>query len=113
MKEYSRKDDWKIITHIKAELVKRWVNVDKLKINCTRGAVEIEGLLDFTGTGRSAMDSIITIQNALKKFDTTLCAVSNVRAVKWKLLGWDRRGKLWNYHPTPQIRKINEAKGLK
>lgn len=113
MKEYSRRDDWKIITHIKAELVKRWVNVDTLRINCTRGAVEIEGHLDFTGTGRSAMDSIMSIQNALKKFDASLCAVSGVRAVKWKLLGWERRGKTWNYHPTPQIKKINEAKGLK
>ncbi|MFH1380052.1 MAG: hypothetical protein ABII23_07220 [bacterium] len=113
MKDYSKRDDWKIITEVKAELVKRFIDVAKLKIDCTKGFVEIEGPLQFIGRGQQAMDTIQTIANALKKYDIMLNALSNVRGIKWKLLGWEQKGRHWSYAPTAEIRKMNEKKGLK
>jgi hypothetical protein len=113
MKDYTRKDDWRIITLIKVELVKRWIDVGPLKISCTRGVVDIEGPLGFSGQGRNAMDSITTIANTLKKIDTALKSVSMVRDVRWQLAGWERTGRFWQYHPTAYIRKIDEKKNLK
>ena len=113
MREYRRQDDWKIICNVKIELTKRWVDVAKLKIFCTRGVVEIEGSLEFTGQGKSAMDSTQTIANALKKYDAALRSISMVRDIKWRLVGWEIRGRMWSYHPTAEIKKRDEAKGLK
>jgi hypothetical protein len=110
--DYSRKDDWKIITNVRMELNKRWVNCNSIKINCTRGVVDIEGMLEFTGQGRNAMDSVTTVANMLKKFDTALRGLPMVRDIKWKLAGWERTGRFWRYSPTPYIRKISEKKGI-
>ena len=113
MREYSKRDDWKIIVNVKQEMTRRWVDINKLKIDCTRGVVDIQGELDFTGQGKSAMDSILSISNALKKLDTFLKSIGIVRDVKWKLLGWSRQGRVWTYKPTAEIRKKDEAKGIK
>ena len=113
MKDYNRKDDWTIITWVKIELVKRWINTGPLKISCTRGVVELEGPLEFSGQGKNAMDSITTIASTLKKIDTALKGISMVRDVKWRLSGWERTGRFWQYHPTAHIRKLDEKKGLK
>lgn len=113
MKEYSKKDDWKIICNVKTELIKRYVDVTKLKIDCTKGSIEIQGTLEFTGQGKWAMDTIQTINNALKKYDIVIRSLSNVRNLKWKLHSWEQKGRRWSYAPSPGIRKKNEQKGLK
>ncbi|MBD3271595.1 MAG: hypothetical protein GF384_03540 [Elusimicrobia bacterium] len=113
MKEYNKRDDWKIIQTVKQELNKRWVDVGKLKIDCTRGVLQIQGELDFTGQGKSAMDSVTSIAVALRKYDAALKGLSNVRDVKWHLLGWEKHGRLWSYRPTAAIRKRDESRGFK
>ncbi len=113
MKEYQKKDDWKIIKHVQADLVRKYIDITKLKINSTRGNVEIGGMLEFTGQARGAMDSVMTISNALKNMNVGLRSISNLRTIKWKLQGWELRGQKWNYAPTSDIRKKNEAKGIK
>lgn len=113
MKDYSRKDDWSLIVKVKQELTRLWIRVEHLKISCTRGHVDIQGPLEFSGQAKSTMDSVTAVASGLRKLDAALMAINNVRAVKWKLLGWEKKGKHWTYQPTAEIRKKDEKKGFK
>ena len=94
MKDYSRKDDWVLIVKVKQELTRLWIKTEHLKISCTRGSVEIDGPLELSGQAKSAMDSITAIASGLRKIDSALMGINNVRAVKWHLLGWEKRGQI-------------------
>ncbi|MDD5687818.1 MAG: hypothetical protein PHE88_08315 [Elusimicrobia bacterium] len=94
MVEYSRKMDWQINNNVKIELVKRWVDVQKLRICTTKGNVEIKGSLEFTG--RAAQDlEAVAVMNLLKNLDLALKGISNLRDVKWDLDCWKKVGSRW------------------
>ena len=105
--EYDRKIDWQINNNVKIELVKRWINVQKLKITTTKGNVEIKGELDFTGTASKDMEAA-SILNMLKTVDMALKGIPNTRDVKWNLDRFQRVGARWQ--PTKSL-KADKEKG--
>jgi hypothetical protein len=92
--EYDKKIDWQINNNVKTELVKRWVNTQKLRITSTKGNVEIRGDLEFTGKYAGEMDNAST-QSFLKTLDLALKGLPNLRSVKWQVTGWQRVGARW------------------
>lgn len=92
--EFDRKIDWQINNNVKIELVKRWVNVQKLRITSAKGYVEIKGDLEFTGKFATDLDRA-AVQNFLKTLDMVLRGLPNLRGVKWQLSGWQRVGTRW------------------
>ncbi|OGS46120.1 MAG: hypothetical protein A2539_03260 [Elusimicrobia bacterium RIFOXYD2_FULL_34_15] len=94
MVEFSRKMDWQINNNVKVELVKRWINVQKLSISSMKGNVEIKGEIEFTGKLAQDRDRTAVL-NFLKMTDLALKGISNVRNVKWDITGWQRVGNRW------------------
>lgn len=92
--EFDRKIDWQINNNVKIELVKRWINVQKLRITSAKGNVEIKGDLEFTGKFASDMDGA-AVQSFLKSLDLVLKGLPNLRSVKWQLTGWQKVGARW------------------
>ena len=92
--EYDRRIDWQINNNIKIELVKRWINVQKLSISSMKGNVEIKGEIEFTGKLAQDRDRTAVL-NFLKMTDLALKGISNVRNVKWDITGWQRVGNRW------------------
>ena len=94
MSDFDRKVDWQINNNIKVELVKRWIDVQKLRIMCTKGNVEIKGELEFTGKLAAERDPT-TVINFLKTLDLVLKGLPNVKSIKWDLHGWNKVGAKW------------------
>jgi hypothetical protein len=92
--DFDRKIDWQINNNVKIELVKRWVNVQKLRITSTKGNVEIKGELEFVGKNAGELDNA-AIANFLKSLDMALKGLPNLRTVKWELTTWQRVGNRW------------------
>ena len=103
--EYDRRIDWQINNNIKIELVKRWINVQKLKITTTKGNVEIRGVLEFTGTAAQDMEES-AILGMLKTVDMALKGIPNTRDVKWNLDRFQRVGARWQ--PTKSVKSDKE-----
>jgi len=106
--EYSRKDDWQINKHVTELLVKRWIDVTKLRINTTKGNVDIKGALDFSGQEKANMDTPVVVINLLKKIDAALKGLPKVRTVSYTLVGWAKQGTRWAYAPTRDMMKKDE-----
>lgn len=104
--EYSRKMDWQINNNVKVELVKRWIDVQKLRIASSKGIVEIRGALGFTGKNEQSME-IPAIMGVLKTLDMVLKGLPNVRDVKWHLDNWQKLGVNW------QLTKVGEKEQKK
>ena len=92
--EYDRRIDWQINNNVKIELVKRWMNVQKLKITTTKGNVEIKGDLDFTGKAAQDLEES-AVMNMLKTLDMALKGIPNLRDVKWNLDCFQKVGSRW------------------
>lgn len=86
-------------------LVRSWIDVSKLRINTTKGNVEIKGSLEFTGQAKAGIDSPVVIINTLKKLDPSLKAIANVKTVKYDFSGWKKQGVRWIYAPSRQQEK--------
>ena len=91
----SSKEDWKINNNVKIELVKRWINPAKLKINTTKGNVWIKGELEFTGKAKDEFTTPVVIVNVLKQLDLVIRAIPNVKSTKYEIVGWNRKGTKW------------------
>ena len=92
--EYTRKMDWQLNNNVKTELVKKWIDVQKLRITAVKGNVEIKGVLIFTGKFATDMDNA-AIVSFLKTIDMALRGLPNLRSVKWNLSGWQKIGVRW------------------
>lgn len=92
--EYTRKMDWQLNNNVKIELVKKWIDVQKLRITAVKGNVEIKGELVFTGKFATDMDNAATV-SFLKTVDMALRGLPNLRSVKWNLSGWQKTGVRW------------------
>lgn len=103
--EYSKKDDWLINKSVLERLIRSWIDVSKLRINTTKGNVEIKGGLEFTGQAKAGIDSPVVIINTLKKLDPSLKAIPNVKTVKYDFSGWKKQGARWNYVPSKEQEK--------
>ncbi|MBN1384847.1 MAG: hypothetical protein JW983_08205 [Elusimicrobia bacterium] len=103
--EYTRKMDWQLNNAVKTELVKRWVDTQKLRITTSKGYVEIKGELVFTGKLATDMDRAAII-SFLKTLDMMLKGLPNLRGVKWKLDAWQKVGVRWE--PTAGHKKAEE-----
>jgi len=95
--EYSRKLDWEINKNVKAELVRRWIDVNKLRISTTKGNVEIKGSLEFTGQGKNVYDSPVTVIHLLKNLESTIKALPTVKSIKFQLDTYKKTGTRWEY----------------
>ncbi|MFH0947817.1 MAG: hypothetical protein V1833_02315 [Elusimicrobiota bacterium] len=104
--EYDRKIDWQINNNVKIELVKRWINVQKVRITTTRGNVEIKGDLEFTGSAAKDMEES-AIMNMLKTLDMALKGLPNIRDVKWDLDSFQKTGSRWQ---TSKLLKTDKSK---
>ncbi|HAM39234.1 MAG: hypothetical protein A2474_08215 [Elusimicrobia bacterium RIFOXYC2_FULL_34_12] len=112
MVDFSRKMDWQINNNVKVELVKRWINVQKLSISSIKGNVEIKGEIEFTG--KLAQDKDRTaILNFLKMTDLALRGISNVRSVKWNITGWQRVGNRWIQTTEGQKKEAQQKETVK
>ncbi|MDO8734579.1 MAG: hypothetical protein Q7K21_05425 [Elusimicrobiota bacterium] len=105
--EYDRKIDWQINNNVKIELVKRWINVQKLKITTTKGNVEIKGELDFTGSAAKDLEESAVI-SMLKTLDMALKGIPNTRDVKWNLDRFQRVGARWQITKSLKAEKEKE-----
>ena len=104
MVEYSRKIDWQINNNVKIELVKRWINVQKLRITTTKGNVEVKGDLEFTGKASQDMEES-AIVSMLKTLDIALKGLPNVRNIKWELDCFKKVGARWQATKSSKIGK--------
>jgi len=90
MREYKRQDDWRLNNEVKIQLVRRWIDVSKMKISTTKGICEISGELIFTGQNADLeLQSKIHI---LKDMHNALKGLPMMRDVKWNLHGWQKMG---------------------
>ena len=102
--EYNRKIDWQINNNVKIELVKRWINVQKVRIITTNGNVEIKGELEFTGNDAKDMEES-AIMNMLKNLDMMLKGIPNIRDIKWNLDRFQRVGAQWHENKSFKTKK--------
>ncbi|MEW6556818.1 MAG: hypothetical protein AB1349_05620 [Elusimicrobiota bacterium] len=109
MVEYSRKMDWQINNNVKIELVKRWINTQKLRITTTKGNTEIKGELEFTGKAAHDMEEV-AIMNMLKNLDMALKGVPNLRDIKWDLDLFKKVGSRWQPVKSLKAEKEKEKK---
>ncbi|MFH1282840.1 MAG: hypothetical protein ABII27_04170 [bacterium] len=100
--EYSKKDDWRINRSITERLVRAWIDTTKLRINTTKGNVDIKGELNFTGQAKASIDSPMVIINMLKKLDYALKAIPNVKVIQYNFAGWSKQGLRWEYNPSKE-----------
>lgn len=102
MVEYSARTDWKINVMARDELVKKWVDVSKLRVSTTRGVIEIAGELVFVGKAAEDVE-LLSLINRLRAIDRSLKMIYGVRDVKWNLSNWKKTGSRWS-----PITKIEE-----
>lgn len=112
MVEYDRKTDWQINNNVKIELVKRWINVQKLRITTTKGNVEIKGDLEFTGKALQDLEES-AVMNMLKNLDMALKGISNLRDVKWNLDCFQKVGSRWQAIKSLKIERAKKEKEKK
>ncbi len=91
----AKKEDWKINVKVKETLVRKWIDVSKLRINTIKGNVDIRGKLAFTGKAKDDYTTPIIIINALKQLDQTLKAIPGVKTIKYSFEGWKKMGGKW------------------
>ncbi|MCK5534973.1 hypothetical protein KAI68_07645 [bacterium] len=91
----SVKDDWKINTAVKRELVKRWIDPGKLRISTVKGVVNLKGVLTFTGKGQDDAGVLTVVMGILKNLELAILAIPQVRSVHFKMEGWKKTGGRW------------------
>ena len=106
--EYSKRDDWQINKHVLEVLVRCWVETRKLRINTTKGNVDIKGELEFTGQGKANIDSPVVVINILKRIDSGIKAIPKVKSVIYSVAGWKKHGNRWMYAPTREMMREDE-----
>lgn len=89
--EYTRKIDWQINNDVKVELVKRFIDVQALRISTTKGVVDIEGELKFVGKDVEMKDIPFYMRNV----DRALRGITYLRDIRWKLIGWKKEGDVF------------------
>ena len=99
MEPYAAKLDWEINRKVKNELVKRGLNLSKIKISSTRGIVELRGELEFL-TAQSKTISPEQVQLLLHQLDLSIRAIPGVKMIKWKIKNWQKMGTRWLYRPA-------------
>ena len=92
----SVKDDWKINTAVKAELVKRWIDPGKIKISTVKGRVTLTGKLTFTGKGLDDAGVLIVVKGILKNLELALMNIHRVKSVQFRIVGWKKTGGRWD-----------------
>lgn len=105
MVEYSPKVDFEINKLVSEELIKKYVDVSKLRISTTKCVTEIKGELVFTGSLAGETDPGV-ILNMMRKIDLGLKSITYLRDVRWKLENWEKKGSKWIKKET----KIQEEK---
>jgi hypothetical protein len=89
---FNRQKDLEIASHVRVEMVKRWVEMAKVEISVIKAAVDIRGQLEFSGTPRlSDQDAA----QRLKILDMVLRSVNGVRSIHWSLNNWVKEGERW------------------
>lgn len=96
MGETSIKDDWKINTAVKAELIKRWIDPAKLRISTVKGRVSLTGGLTFTGKGLNDAGVLVVVKGILKNLELALMNIHKVKSVQFKIEGWKKTGGRWD-----------------
>lgn len=108
MPGYSRKDDWKMNNDVKVHLVKRWIDVSRLKINTTKGFCHISGELLFTDSNAGLGPE--QIAQLLKDLNAALMGIPRMRDVQWDIKFWKKTGTKWDYTPDKKQQTEDEKK---
>lgn len=102
MVEYNARIDWQISHDAKKELVRRFVDITKLRVSCTKGIIEISGDLAFSLKSKEDTEVQVLVAK-LKSIDSTLRAITYVRDVQWRLESWKKSGQRWA--PSKEMEK--------
>jgi hypothetical protein len=97
---YTGRIDWQLNKNIRAELVKRYVDVSKLSIFTAKGIVEIRGELNFI---MHSGEDLSSLTEKLKILESVLMTVPYVKHIVWRLSNWQRVGNKWL--PTKEYEK--------
>ena len=94
MVEYSPRIDWQINNTVTHELVKKKINMNKIRVSTTKGVVEISGELSFENRDVEEME-VMDVFNRMKIIDRVIRAVAYVRDLQWRLNNWTKVGVRW------------------
>ncbi|MDI6792528.1 MAG: BON domain-containing protein [bacterium] len=86
------KEDWAINVDVRAELVKRWVDVRKINISTVSGVVYLKGSIVFRedkGVPYRERPQII------KQLEEIIKKLPGVKAVKFRLANWIKMDGQW------------------
>ncbi|MEA2082147.1 MAG: hypothetical protein U9O97_05365 [Elusimicrobiota bacterium] len=85
---------WEINNKVKGTLTRNWVDVLNLSISTVRDVVVIKGGLKFKG-GKVSSGNETAVIDVLKKIERELMQSKDVKAIKWELTQWEKRGGKW------------------
>ena len=87
--------DWKINTYVKSELVKCWINTEKIRISTVKGVVHLKGVLQFVGRAQDDANVPVLVIGVLKKLELAINSIRGVKGVQFELKGWKKSGGRW------------------
>lgn len=87
-------DAWKINSKVKIILARNWLNTQSVMVNTVKDTVCIKGKLNFTG-GKVDMESAIAVAAQMKKIESEIEGIKEIKHVSWKLGKWHKSKGKW------------------
>jgi len=87
-------DAWRINSKVKIILARNWMDTQSILVNTVKDTVFIKGKLNFTG-GKVDIESGIAVAAQMKKIESEIEAIKEVKHVSWKLSKWHKKKGKW------------------
>jgi hypothetical protein len=87
-----KKKDTQVHSNVRFQLVRRWIDTNRLDVYVEKGRVEIQGSLIFSNM---ANPSEAEFAREIRGLETSIRTVHGVRDLQWRLSNWEKVGLRW------------------
>ncbi|MGQ0644443.1 MAG: hypothetical protein ACT4O3_03010 [Elusimicrobiota bacterium] len=87
-----KKKDGQLVSNVRVQLVRRWIDTSRLDVYVEKGSVEIHGSLVFSNM---VSPTEAEFAREIRGVETAVRTVHGVRDLHWKLANWEKVGLRW------------------